>query len=420
MEGPNNPNAVSFSSFEGDIENIQPLKRGRNPHALKKSFKDAQNPILQKNKLIAERKQHETAIENYIGEDPLALWLKYIRWTENAYPSGGFQSHLLVLLEKCTRQFKDDARYRQDIRYLRCWVLYSNLVRKPDDIFKFLYNKKIGVTLSLFYLTWAAIFEDRAEYGKADQILSLGITIRARPLDRLKKKIERLQLRVVEDIKRQISGDAMLLDSISENEEEGFSRTPLEPVNRRGERITNGRRGLPSSTISSRSNAIMPSRPNARMSIYHDTPSESQQSRRITNGLGTGFAVWNDYGTEGHRQKENHLAPTPWNTGPLYTAKGRTEEERKRRQRHRVRRRDREMKKRNERRGYTVFCDTPQDNTPTTTGISRSLHNLEAGQVFSSVTERKDIGVPSLTVHSQDQKEGVLTNNPLQYIEKDK
>lgn len=426
MDCQNNTKVVDFSSFEGSKENIQPLKRGRNPRALKAAFEhlDLRDGHLRlKEVLIAEREQYEAAIRDYTGDNPLVLWIRYIRWTQNAYPAGGSQSHLLPLLEKCTRQFKDDDRYRQNIRYLRCWLLYANLVRQPDDIFSFLQHNGIGVTFALFYQSWASILVERKQYDKADAIVSKGIAIRAQPLDDLKKMLDRIQLRVMSNIRMQMTSNPMRFFESDTEEDEPMSRPPLCRINKRRERLRDENSGLRhQTTLTSRQRNTQG---NSQLSVFRDNPNStgirnSGISDVNSSGSGIPLKIWNDYGSEAMREKENRGIATPWNTGPLYPPSGRTEEEKNRRQDRRERRRAKEMRKRKE-NSFTVFCDTPQVQTPAT-NYSRNLHNIEASHIPENVstTERKLLSTPALAVQHEEKKEGVLTDNPLQYMKDEK
>ena len=64
----------------------------------------------------------EAALRSYSGDDPLEPWDEYIKWTEQAFPNGGKDSNLQVLLEKCLSQFKGQERYKNDARYVSCWI----------------------------------------------------------------------------------------------------------------------------------------------------------------------------------------------------------------------------------------------------------------------------------------------------------
>lgn len=66
-------------------------------------------------------------IRTYSGDDPLDVWDNYIIWTEQNFPKGGSESNLSVLLEGCVAQFKEDARYKNDPRFLNIWLKMVNI-----------------------------------------------------------------------------------------------------------------------------------------------------------------------------------------------------------------------------------------------------------------------------------------------------
>ena len=84
----------------------------------------------------------EAALRSYAGDDPLDPWDQYIKWTEQAYPNGGKDSNLQILLEKCLAAFKTELRYKNDVRYVSCWiklVSMSKLVSFEQDTIKYWY-----------------------------------------------------------------------------------------------------------------------------------------------------------------------------------------------------------------------------------------------------------------------------------------
>lgn len=54
-------------------------------------------------------------------------------------------------------------------RYLWC-QLQADLVSNPKDIFKYLYQNKIGEFVSLFYIGWAWVLESMGNYPQAHKI----------------------------------------------------------------------------------------------------------------------------------------------------------------------------------------------------------------------------------------------------------
>ena len=68
-------------------------------------------------------------IENLIELDPFDVYDRYIKWTMANYSqASGSHSRLLQLLESASYRFVNDIRYKNDPRYLRCWIQYSKHV----------------------------------------------------------------------------------------------------------------------------------------------------------------------------------------------------------------------------------------------------------------------------------------------------
>lgn len=109
------------------------------------------------------RAQLTTALEE--DEDPLAAYERFIKWTIESYPTNLIpKSGLLELLEEATRQFKDDAAYKADLRYTKLWMLYAAYV---DDerthisihVHKFVIQNEIGKVYAQVYEEYASALE---------------------------------------------------------------------------------------------------------------------------------------------------------------------------------------------------------------------------------------------------------------------
>lgn len=151
------PSAIpEFASFEHQKENIQPLRQGRSATTLAHLFSAPHPP--DHSQMHAQFARELAALDDL--DDPLDVFARYIRWTIEAYPQGpNHDSNLVPLLEQATRRFKDDVRYRNDPRYLRCWLLYANYVKEPKEIFVYLMGNDIGTQLAALYEDYATLLE---------------------------------------------------------------------------------------------------------------------------------------------------------------------------------------------------------------------------------------------------------------------
>ncbi|KAG7835565.1 hypothetical protein KL942_005103 [Ogataea angusta] len=189
--------STEFSRIEADKENIQPLKQGRSANNLVKAL--SLNKETRKEILARERDQFEASLDPAQLEDlddPLEPYLKYLDWIHTHYPSGAnTESGLIQLLERITHDFKDDDYYKNEVRYFKVWLEYVKFSDNPRDIFHYLYKKKIGLSLSLLYESFANFMEFEQDFKKAEELYQAGIDAKARPLNRLIRAYENFKIR---------------------------------------------------------------------------------------------------------------------------------------------------------------------------------------------------------------------------------
>ncbi len=84
----------------------------------------------------------------------------------------------MLVLERCTKAFKDSQTYKNDIRYLKKWIQFvsaiihvsfsvftrislcqADLCADPKDVFTYLKANNIGLCFSLFWEAWAVVLE---------------------------------------------------------------------------------------------------------------------------------------------------------------------------------------------------------------------------------------------------------------------
>lgn len=154
------PPIVDGAILEAAKENIQPLARGRRAtalsHALTTPHRERPQRLAQEREAM--REQLQQAIDE--DEDPLGAYVLFVDWTIESYPQGhNSDSGLITLFDEATRTLKDDPRYKNDIRYLKLWILYASYIEKPVDIFAFLLANDIGSVYTLFYEEYTLALE---------------------------------------------------------------------------------------------------------------------------------------------------------------------------------------------------------------------------------------------------------------------
>lgn len=241
---------------------------------------------------------------------------RYILFTIQHHPSSA--SHLVPLLESSTRRFLTDARYTQDIRYLKLWVTYARHVDRREEIFSFLESRDIGTRHSALYEEWATAAEglkryvcslyrcsqilfsvlmrtERFSYRKAEDVFRLGIARKAAPLERLKRLYK-------EFLARHVIGP----DGTLPEDEPLPSRTP-------GRSILGGLgSAITSTTTIAISGAVQSTQApktatrnanGSKMEIFSDDKGQAEDSAA---------SEWIDFGTRDGRRKENVVEAGPW------------------------------------------------------------------------------------------------------------
>ena len=252
-------------------------------------------------------------------DDPLGIWDKYIKWTQQNATGETMSGKVVALLQRCTRRFQSDPRYKNDVRYLQIWVKYIDTVYDPSDIFSFLEANEIGKDLALLYTSWAFVLElKKGMFSEAYNKLEEGLGRRAKPVEQIQCALQqfqhRMNRRTIEAIKDAALDPAMPLNSSKPDIREfgdqiSKSRRlvkPAAPVNvsisSLNARVANGSSSLLArGTQSSLSN----SRSTSGFSVFVDSDA----------GMNTDNAAlssWNYLPSEREKVKENMRAASQW------------------------------------------------------------------------------------------------------------
>ncbi|XP_026211284.1 mitotic checkpoint serine/threonine-protein kinase BUB1 beta [Anabas testudineus] len=187
--------------WELSKENIQPLRRGRAISALHQALSQQQDAINQ------QRQAFESELRMYDGDDPLDVWDRYIKWTEQTFPQGGKESNLATLLERVVTRFTEEKKYHSDPRYVDLWNKFAENCPEPLDIYRYMQAQGIGVTQASFYIAWSEEYENQGNYRKADQVYQEGFKKCAQPHDKLLQFHKALQARVSRQVMMNVEED---------------------------------------------------------------------------------------------------------------------------------------------------------------------------------------------------------------------
>eukprot|EP01112_Ceratiomyxa_fruticulosa_P021540 TRINITY_DN7610_c0_g1_i1.p1 TRINITY_DN7610_c0_g1~~TRINITY_DN7610_c0_g1_i1.p1 ORF type:complete len:314 (-),score=70.93 TRINITY_DN7610_c0_g1_i1:110-1051(-) len=294
----------NLADWEHSKENILPLKSGRDPAKLSQQYSTTATTD-QQNKIAEGKTLFENAIRDYQGSDPLDLWVQYIDWMRQTTTTKS--TEVLPLLERCTQLFVDSQVYKNDFRYFKIWIYYTDLCREPIDIFAFMESNGIGHSLSKMYEMRAFVLETRGRTAEADKVYNLGLQRCVQvELEKLKHKYSAFQHRAMQKVaqmdpqeigKRNQSNDEndkdrAILGNLKKNP--GVSRTTV--------------RAQPPTTMLGNSDTSVPQkRKNNSFQVYvEDENSEPAPSSSVVPN-------WKELGSESSKYKENSDIPSKWN-----------------------------------------------------------------------------------------------------------
>jgi checkpoint serine/threonine-protein kinase len=292
---------TNFDLIEGHKENIQPVRSGRSARALVASLSPlSANPSAGRSEHYVRQSEFEEELKTASElDDPLEVWLRYINWTIETFPSGhSAEAGLLQLLERATREFAHDNQYKDDPRYLKLWIQYAqDFSDSPGEVFAYLARNDIGQRLALFYEEYAALLESQGRRTQAGKIYQSGLENNANPLKRLQRKYDEYLQRMEANPSGLDEPSSPALPAV---------RPALAAKSFGGAAASGGLSGEPNPQRQPQPAAGKPAK--QKMAIFSDVdlPSgEKVAPAKVTGG-------WDNIGSLEHRKKENAQEARPW------------------------------------------------------------------------------------------------------------
>ena len=259
-------------AWEMSKENAAPRKKGRDVAKLNRAFGAAPDDD-------AAIRHHEAALSTE-GDDPLAAYATYAAYLEQHRPTDALAA--FELRERCCRAFRDDERYKNDERYVQMWLDYADNLTDPDDLFKFMKKKKVGLQSAAFWCAWALRSEERGHVKNAAELYKKGLEKGAVPVEMLTAKQAAFEARAVDR-----------------------ERNPPPP------------RPRPRGLTAQRPSRAPTQQPQSTPAASGTTPAleifVDEGLRPVTAPVDD----WPDFGSLRERAKENTRGPTPWTEAAL-------------------------------------------------------------------------------------------------------
>ncbi|KAF3782349.1 Mitotic checkpoint serine/threonine-protein kinase [Nymphaea thermarum] len=133
-------------------------------------------------------------------DDPIQPWLSLIEKYVHDFrkSKGSNSSQLIRILEEAISRFQQVDRYLGDIRFLKIWVIYADVIEDFKKVYEMMNKKGIGKGHSFLYEAYAVHLELMGRWDEAHSIYRLGISWNAKPLERLEKMHKLFLERVAE------------------------------------------------------------------------------------------------------------------------------------------------------------------------------------------------------------------------------
>ncbi|CAN6457413.1 unnamed protein product [Victoria cruziana] len=128
-------------------------------------------------------------LQNHAVHDPIQPWLSLIQKYVHEFreSNGSNLSQLIKVLEEAISRFQEVDRYLDDMRFLKIWVIYADVIQDFKKVYEMMNEKGIGKAHSFLYEAYAVHLELMGRWDEAHTVYRLGISRNAKPLERLKK-----------------------------------------------------------------------------------------------------------------------------------------------------------------------------------------------------------------------------------------
>ncbi|OIR58550.1 MAG: Checkpoint serine/threonine-protein kinase BUB1 [Amphiamblys sp. WSBS2006] len=143
--------------------------------------------------LVEDKKKHFKELIERIDEadDPLGIYSEYISTLQTEEGTEEYRQ----ALQDCALGFSDDARYKNDPRYIRCFVQYAGVSESQEEVYLFMRDKGIGTSVGLYYEQYSRVLEKEGRVEEAIGLLRDGVDRKAAPTKKLEQALTELSLR---------------------------------------------------------------------------------------------------------------------------------------------------------------------------------------------------------------------------------
>ncbi|KAF8562240.1 hypothetical protein P879_08311 [Paragonimus westermani] len=214
----------SAGAFEWELskENVAQLHGGRSVALLNKVL-SAQNSGEFLNKRQQLRQHFELklcGLKNSFAK--LRLYVRYLHWVEQTYPSLSHSPDLENLLFRCVRDAAQLPQVQNDEDFVNMWIRLTEYCERPAELFEMLFRQGVGTMCVKFYIAWADLLKSQHLLAPAAAVYAHGLRTGAQPLTLLEDHAELFAARLkatLDEIDSKPISDSVLFDvsTISDN-----------------------------------------------------------------------------------------------------------------------------------------------------------------------------------------------------------
>nr|CAH8822149.1 unnamed protein product [Trichobilharzia regenti] len=179
-------------NFEWELskENVKPLKSGRSVDLLNKVLSSQRSSEFQLKRHLL-REYFELKLASLpASNEKFYLYIRYIKWIEQNYPTLGRCADLQNVLYRCIRDSSGLSDIKNNNDYVDCWMKLTEYCDQPTELCELLFRQGVGTMCSALYVKWCELLEKGKNYRKIASIFAHGLRAGARPLLWLEDRAE--------------------------------------------------------------------------------------------------------------------------------------------------------------------------------------------------------------------------------------
>ncbi|XP_005095838.1 mitotic checkpoint serine/threonine-protein kinase BUB1 isoform X2 [Aplysia californica] len=291
--------------WELSKENVQPLRGGREMASLAMGLHSDHGA---EHEIKAKQNEFELELRTYSGFDPFDVWDRYIKWTEQYFPKGGHDGHLMALIERCLKEFQSNDVYKSDPRFIQVWIRFACSSEDPVEVFTHMFDNGIGLNVAAFYCEWATSLERRGDNKNADVIYNEGLKNAAQPRSILLQRHQQFQNRVARNITLQIAEGQNPGMDMGDQEEQRLVLGRLKAA-KKSHKVGTERTGAvsqgPAGCLKTSKQSAQKQIPEGRIQIYDDENAPPSVHLQQTH-------EWKSIPTRAVDNRENERKPGVW------------------------------------------------------------------------------------------------------------